>query len=71
MSPFAKAEKELEERYLDKFVHYTPIGKPEIYGRVDRIAVDNSKKQWVVIIFVDGKKYTEEIESFDTLIELI
>lgn len=71
MTPFAKAEDALEKEYNGKFVKYTPVGGPELYGRVDRIALDNTKNPWTVILIVDGRRYETDYDSFNTQIEFL
>lgn len=66
-----QAEEALEKRYLDKFVKYEHPGKPELYGRVDRIAIDNSKVPHKVIVMVDMQRFESDINIFNTLITLL
>ena len=70
-SPLMLAEEALEAKYVDKFVRYSPIGKTELYGRVDRIAIDSSKFPHTVIVIIDMQRFEADITTFNTLITLI
>ena len=70
-SPLVTAEEALEAKYVDKFVKYEPEGQSELYGRVDRIAIDSSKIPHTVIVMIDMKRFEEDITTFNTHITLI
>lgn len=62
----------LESHYLGKYVEYSPIGKPKIVSKIDRITVDTSRNPYVVIFVLDDNiKHEEELESFTDLITLV
>lgn len=64
-------EAQLEARYLGKFVKYEPLGQVDLYGRVDRIAIDASQTPHTVIVMIDMKRFEADINIFNTLITLI
>lgn len=65
------AEKALVVRYSGKFVKYAPIGKEEIYGRIDKIVVDEMKTPIQALFVIDHLQYREEVDSIDELLTLI
>lgn len=71
-SPHQVAEDYLESQYLNKFVKYSPVGRDELYGKIDRITVDNTRTPHMVIFVMDNNlKYEEELDEFPNLITLL
>lgn len=68
---YTQLEKQLMEKYYDKFVHYSPIGKPELYGRLERIVIDDVKNPPIVILIIDGQRFEEELDEYESLLKLI
>ena len=70
MTELEKAENALEAKYLDKFVQYLHNGD-DVFGRVDRICIDNSRKPNLVIVCIDMKRYQADVDEFPSLITLL
>lgn len=65
-------EESLEKYYLGKFVKYAPVGKSEIYGKIDRITIDTSRIPNRVIFILDSAlRYEEELDDIHSLLTLL
>lgn len=71
MTDINTLEKILEQKYHGKMVKYERIGLPVVYGRVQSIGTESWKKPPIVVINIDGVRYTEEMDDFESLLTLL
>jgi hypothetical protein len=71
MTDNEKAELLLEGRFYDRFVKFTNHVGEELYGRVDRIAIDNSKTPHRAIVMIDMMRFEVDLERLEEHITLI
>lgn len=64
-------ERMLEETYQGKMVSYDRFPHPTVYGRIERMGMEDWKNPVTVVFVINDLRYSEDIDDFESLIKLL